>query len=480
MMKTSAEIYHMIHQDPDGLVAYVLFIQERNKTLEDSAALNSRNSSKPPSSEGYAKPAPKSLRIKSGKKSGGQPGHPGTTLKQVEKPDKTVTHPLVICPCGCGSDLRALPALEQNHEARQVFDLPTQKLEVTEHRVETKRCPVSGKLVQAPWPVGVTAHVQYGPDYSAWLVYLYNQQHLPLNRIDQMSFDLYGQHVSEETIISAIKALDQELVPFEVAIKEQILMEPVVGADETGLRVLAELYWLHLLSTPTRTWYGVHKKRGKEALDYFAILEFYQGRLVHDCWDTYFKLTCCLHALCNAHILRELVFAHEVNHQAWAKVLFDLLIDMNHKRNEQMQVAAYFPEECLLAWHQKYQEILGEGQKANPPLIPEPDAPKKRGRKKQTKTQNLLDRLVLHEQSVLAFLHDFRIPFTNNQSEQDGRMMKVKQKVSGCFRTLEGAERFARIRSYISTVRKQGRSIFEELKAAMRGNPFIPEAPSTG
>ena len=173
-------------------------------------------------------------------------------------------------------------------------------------------------------------------------------------------------------------------------------------------------------------------------------------------------------------------FAHEVNHQAWAKVLFDLLIDMNHKRNEQMQVAAYFPEECLLAWHQKYQEILGEGQKANPPLIPEPDAPKKRGRKKQTKTQNLLDRLVLHEQSVLAFLHDFRIPFTNNQSEQDGRMMKVKQKVSGCFRTLEGAERFARIRSYISTVRKQGRSIFEELKAAMRGNPFIPEAPSTG
>ena len=173
-------------------------------------------------------------------------------------------------------------------------------------------------------------------------------------------------------------------------------------------------------------------------------------------------------------------FAHEVNHQAWAKALFDLLIDMNDKRNEQMQVAACLPEECLVAWHQKYQAILSEGQKANPPLIPEPDAPKKRGRKKQTKTQNLLDRLVLHEQSVLAFLHDFRIPFTNNQSEQDGRMMKVKQKVSGCFRTLEGAERFARIRSYISTVRKQGRSIFEELKAAMRGNPFIPEAPPSG
>jgi len=478
MKKTSAELYNMILEDPDGLVAYVLSIQERNQKLEESTALNSRNSSKPPSSEGYAKPTPKSLRGKSGKKSGGQPGHTGATLKQVEVPDRTVVHPLSICPCGCGSDLSNQPALD--HEARQVFDLPTQKLEVTEHKVETKRCPISGKLVQAPWPAGVTAHVQYGPDFYALLVYMYNQQHLPLNRIDQMIFDLYGQHVSEETILNAIKALDQELIPFEVAIKEQILMEPVVGADETGLRVVMVLYWLHILSTPTRTWYGVHKKRGKEALDYFAILEFYQGRLVHDCWDTYFKIVGCLHALCNAHILRELVFAHEVNKQAWAKSLFDLLIDMNNKRDEQMRVASHFPEECLLEWHQKYKEILSEGQKANPPIIPAPDAPKKRGRKKQSKTQNLIGRLIANEESVLAFLHDFRVPFTNNLTEQAARMMKVKQKVSGCFRTLEGAERFARIRSYISTVRKQGRSTLQELRAAIRGNPFIPEAPPSG
>ena len=469
-MKTAAELYDLGLRDLDALVAYTLALQE-------SAALNSRNSSKPPSTDGYAKPKPKSLRGKSGKKTGGQPGHPGTTLKPVEIPDKTEIHPISICPCGCGSDLSEQPVLF--HESRQVFDLPPQRLVVTEHQVEVKRCPVSGELVHAPWPVYVTAPVLYGPNYLAWLVYLNTQQFIPLNRIDQMSFDLFGQHVSENTILNAIKAAGQELLPFEEAIKELILMEPVVGADETGLRVLMTLYWLHILSTPTLTWYGVHEKRGQKALDFFAILEFYKGRLVHDCWETYFNLA-CLHALCNAHILRELVFIHEESNQVWAKSLYDLLLDMNKKRDEQMMVASCFPDEHMLEWHQQYKEILSEGREVNPPIIPAPDAPKKRGRKKQTKAQNLLDRLETYEDSVLAFLHDFQIPFTNNQSEQDARMMKVKQKVSGCFRTLEGAEIFARIRSYISTVRKQGRSIFEELKAAISGNPFIPHAPPSG
>jgi transposase len=463
-MKTAAELHDWGQRDLDGLVAYCLNLQER-------LALTSRNSSKPPSQDGYAKPKPKSLRGRSGKKSGGQPGHPGSTLEPVEKPDQIVVHPLSSCPCGCGSDLSEQPVLD--YESRQIFDLPPQKLIVTEHRVEVKRCPLSGALVHTPWPVGVTAPVQYGPGFLAWLAYLNTQQFIPLGRIDQMSFDLFGQHVSEDTILTAMKSIGQHLVPFAQAVKEQLLQEPVVNGDESGLRVAGALNWLHVLSTTTLTWYGVHRKRGREALDSFAILPEFPGRLVHDCWQTYLELPCS-HALCLAHILRELIFIHEECDQAWAKSLADLLLDMNRKREEQKLLASSFPSEQLREWHQQYQKILSEGRAVNPPIIPMPDAPKKRGRKKQTKPQNLLDRLENYEDWVLAFLHDFQIPFTNNLAEQDVRMIKVKQKVSGSFRTLEGAELFATIRSYISTVRKQGQSIFQELKAAMAGNPFIP------
>ena len=469
-MKTDAELHDWGQRDLDGLVAYCLTLQER-------LAITSRNSSKPPSKDGLNKPKPKSLRGKTGKKSGGQPGHPGATLKSVEKPDHIEIHPLASCPCGCGGDLSKQPVL--GHESRQVFELPPQKLVVTEHRVEVKRCPLSGKLVHSPWPVGVTAPVQYGPDFLAWLTYLNTQQFIPLARIGQMSFDLFGQHVSENTILKAMKTTGQQLDPFTQALTELFSQEAVVNADESGLRVANSLNWLHVLSTPTLTWYGVHQKRGREALDSFAILPNFMGRLVHDCWKTYLDLP-CLHALCVAHLLRELIFIHEEYSQAWAKTLADLLLDMNQRREEQKLFASCFPPERLDQWHRQYQGILREGREVNPPVLPLLNAPKKRGRKKQTKAQNLLDRLENHEEWVLAFLHDFQIPFTNNLAEQDVRMIKVKQNVSGSFRTFEGAQLFATIRSYISTVRKHGRSIFQDLKAAITGNPFIPGLPDSG
>jgi transposase len=471
------KLLEMAERNPFDLAAYCHEIEVKLADLLQKQAVNSQNSSKPPSQDGYAKPRPKSLRIISGKKPGGQPGHTGYTLKPVEKPDFTEIHLVSICPCGCGSDLSKEPVLA--FESRQVFDLPPQKLIVTEHKVEVKRCPVSGKLVHTPWPTGVTAPVQYGPNYLAWLTYLNTQQFIPLARIDQMSFDLFGQHVSEDTVINSTRDIGQALHPFSVAMKALLLLAPVLHADETGLRVLKKLYWLHILSTQTLTWYGVHEKRGREAVDHFGILPKFKNRLVHDCWQTYLDLA-CLHALCNAHILRELTFIHEVCGQAWAKKLIDLLVDMNKKREEQKKVASCFPEVQLLEWHQQYQDIVHEGREANPPIIPPPDAPKKRGRKKQTKAQNLIERLEKYEECVLAFLEDFQIPFTNNQGEQDARMQKVKQKVSGCFRTFEGAELFALIRSYISTVRKQGRSVFQELKAALHGNPFIPAVNLSG
>ena len=469
-MKTAAELHDLGQRDLGGLVAYCLTLQER-------LALTSRNSSQPPSQDGYAKPKPKSLRGKTGKKSGGQPGHPGATLKPVEKPDRIEVHPLSSCPCGCGGDLSEQPVL--HYESRQVFDLPPQKLVVTEHRVEVKRCPLSGELVHTPWPVGITAPVQYGPDFLAWLAYLNTQQFMPLARIGQMSCDLFGQQVSDDTIHTAMKTIGLQLDPFSQAVKKQLPQEPVVNVDESGLRVAGSLNWLHVLSTTTLTWYGVHRKRGREALDSFAILPKFLGRLVHDGWQPYLELP-CLHALCLAHILRELIFIHEECDQAWAKALADLLLDMNQKREEQKLLASGFPSERLKKWHQQYQGILRQGRAVNPPLIPMPNVPKKRGRKKQTKAQNLLDRLENHENWVLAFLHDFHIPFTNNLAEQDIRMIKVKQKVSGAFRTFEGAELFASIRSYISTARKQGRSILQELKAAIAGNPFLPVVTASG
>jgi transposase len=469
-MKTAAELHEWGLRDLDGLVAYCLSLQER-------LSLTSRNSSIPPSKNDYVKPKPKSLRGKTGKKSGGQPGHPGYTLKRVDKPDHTEIHLLSACPCGCGADLNDQPVLR--YESRQVFDLPPLKLVVTEHLVEVKRCPLSGKLVHAPWPVGVTAPVQYGPDFLSWLTYLNTQQFIPLARIDQMCFDLFGQHVSEDIILTAIKTMGQQLAPFAAALHEQLLRQPVVNADESGLRVVNSLNWLHVLSTPELTWYGVHRKRGREALDSFAILPAFLGRLVHDCWQSYLDLH-CLHALCVAHLLRELIFIHEECNQAWAKTSIDLLLDMNRQREKQKLVASCFPPEQLDQWHQQYQEILREGRAANPSSPPEPLVSKKRGRKKQTKAQNLLDRLEKYEHWVLAFLHNFQIPFTNNLAEQDVRMIKVKQKVSGSFRTFESAEIFAKIRSYISTLRKQGRSIFQNLRAAIAGNPFIPGVPDTG
>jgi transposase len=469
-MKTAEELLVLGRRDLLGLVGYTVTLQERLSALEAKDALNSRNSSKPPSSDGYQKPAPKSLRKKSGKKSGGQPGHKGHTLKPVEKPDHTVHHKITLCPCGCGADLsrRRVVRLER----RQVFDLPPQKLEVTEHVVEFKVCPASGNEVHAPWPEGVEAPVQYGMRFIAWLAYLCVQQLLPVERIGQMCEDLFGQGISDATVQSAVKKTDLSLAPFKIAAVNHILQASVAHADESGSRVSNKLHWLHVVCTKLVTWYGIHARRGRKAFASFGILLAYQGTLIHDCLPSYFDLS-CNHGLCNGHILRELTFIHEELHQAWADAFHKLLLDMKqcvteHKdRNE-----ALTPKELSL-WRRRYRALIREGRSANPNAASPPGL-KKRGRKKQTKPQNLLDRLEKHEAWVLAFLRDFRIPFTNNLAEQDIRMIKVKQKVSGCFRTMEGAERFLAVRSYISTARKNGVQIFPSIVSALKGKPFLP------
>jgi transposase len=458
-MKTYDELFAWGSRDLSGLVNYCLSIQEQCHSLAQTLAQNSRNSSKPPSSD---------------KKTGGQPGHAGYTLKPVDKPDHTNLIPVTLCPCGCGADLSRQPVIRL--ERRQVFDLPVQKLEVTEHITEVKLCPTSGNEVQSPWPEGVNAPVLYGARFLAWLAYLSVQQLLPVERIGQLCADLFGQRVSDATVQAAVQGTLEAIAPFQDAVVEHIRQAPVANTDESGVRVNKKLHWLHVISTKFVTWYGVHAKRGRDAIEAFGFLFAYRGILVHDCWAPYLDLL-CEHSLCNGHILRELTFVQEELHQPWAKDFHQLLLNMNLDVEEHKSRNVNLTQTELSLWHHRYRALLRKGRLANPPPALT-SSPKKRGRKKQTKTQNLLDRLEKYEMWVLAFLHDFRIPFTNNLAEQDIRMIKVKQKISGSFRTLRGAESFLAIRSYISTVRKNGLQIFPAIVSALTGKPFIPSVNS--
>lgn len=470
-MWTAEQLTVIADTKPRTLVPIVLDTQARLQALEARVALNSQNSSTPPSSDGYAKPAPKSLRKKSGLSPGGQHGHPGNTLPRVDNPDFTILHRLKRCPCGCGAGLRRQPLLR--HETRQVFDLPPKMLLVTEHRVEVKLCPNTGVEVSAAFPAGVNAPTPYGPRLSASLVYLRVQQLIPLERISQLCADLFGRPVSEATVQAAVAAAYHALTGFKARVASLIIRALIAHADETGLRVAGSLHWLHVISTKSLTWYGVHKKRGSDAIEHFALLPRFTGRLIHDCLSAYFELK-CLHGLCNAHLLRELTFLHEVLHQKWAARMLDLLMRM-HRSVATCKARGFGPFVApqLAAWTRKYQAVLRAGFAENPEPRP-PPGPRRPGRPKHTKAQNLLLRLRQHERSVLAFLHDWRVPFSNNQAEQDLRMMKVQQKISGAFRTLDGARTFARIRGYLSTVRKNKRDVFQEIVAALDGRPFMP------
>jgi len=456
---------------PNTLIDIILDLQEKNvlllkrsEELEQRLRKNSRNSSKPPSSDGPGKPAPKSRRKKSGKKTGGQKGHTGHFLKKSENPDSVVT--LKVCRCSCSADLSGQPAI--GHNCRQVFELPQPGLEVTEYQSELKICPDCGSPVKAPFPQGVNAPVQYGPGFRSLLVYLQNQQLLPVNRISQIMADLFNAPVSEATILDASGRSYENLASFEEALKQTLSGVPVLHVDESGARTANKLHWLHTAGTDAFTFYGIHEKRGAEAMNHFDILPNFGGRIIHDFWKSYFTFD-CTHGLCNAHILRELIFLHEQEHHIWAAQMHDLLLETRHFVNSQ---SGQLTEEQKAPWLERYREIIARGWLANP-LKQKPF--KTRGRPKRSKAQNLLCRLGDYEDSVLAFLHDCQVPFTNNLAEQDIRMLKVRLKVSGCFRTLKGAKQFARIRSYLSTLRKQGRNILHNISNALIGQPFLPD-----
>jgi transposase len=367
--------------------------------------------------------------------------------------------------CSCHHFLGDQPVID--YECRQVFELPKPKLKVTEYRAEIKKCTRCGKISTAAFFENVTAPAQYGERLKSFLLYLHYQHFIPAARVSQLCSDLFGYPVSEGVLFKQIQTCTDRLTDFETDLIEHLKTEPVLNVDETGLNVSVDGKWLHSASTDYLTFYGIHQKRGQIAMDEFGIIPNFNGTLVHDFYVSYFNYD-CNHAFCNAHLLRELKFLHEERNQQWAKDMSDLLLEANNYVKEQKPVTNKLSERKKKPWIHRYRKIVSEGEKANP-LIETQNSPSKRGRKKRTIEQNLLARFRIHENSILKFLHDFRVPFTNNLAEQDIRMMKVRQKISGCFRTINGARSFSRIRSYLSTCRKNGLDVLQSITDALNG-----------
>ena len=471
---TRDEIRAAYRQGEEAIIQLFERLIQQLQAQQDRLNKNSKNSSKPPSSDGFKKHRTKSTRKRGNKKSGGQNGHKGYTLKPSENPDHTEVHKVGQCAM-CGGTLEDTEVV--GYQRRQVFDIPPIQLEVTEHQAEIKICSYCGTENTALFPPDVTASVQYGSRVKALAVYLNNYQFVPLERISEFFEDVVGHRPSEAITLQANTTCAESVKPANDAIKEQLINADVVNFDETGLQVENKLNWLHVACTPGLTYYNVHLKRGGEAMDSIGILPEFGGTAVHDHWSPYFGYEGLKHGLCNAHHLRDLIFVYEQYGQEWAEKMSRCLIDIKEEVDCVRQFSDHLDPEKIEAYEARYDKIIEDGLKRNPPPSKEPG---KRGRVKQSPPKNLLDRLKEHKQEVLAFMHDFSVPFDNNLAERDVRMMKVKQKVSGTFRTAEGADVFCSIRGYISTARKNGLRVLDAIHDAFRGSPFIPSVGSIG
>jgi len=431
-------------------------LEKENAELRARLNKNSNNSSKPPSSDGYRKQA-KITAPKNGIK-GGQKDHRGNTLHQVDNPDK-----IELCTpdtCECGHHFTSTDMYSP--EKRQLFDLPQPKLFVTEYQIFKAKCPECGKVQAGATPL--KAPVQYGNGVKTLITMLNTQYTIPLNKIRQLVSDLFGFSINEATIQASNKSLHEQLLETEAIIKETVKSSEVVNVDETGIRIDKKLHWIHTNSTPLHTCLFAHRNRGKEAINSEkGIVPELKQWLVHDCWSSYFPFDNAKHALCGAHLIRELQGIIDSGDSPGASKMQHFLLELYKTDFEERLVN----KENIIA---DYEKACAEWAMEEP--LPE-KIEGKRGKTKKTKSRNLLERMQGLKEMVLAFAFNDGVPFTNNLAERDLRPVKLKQKVSNCFRSFESAEIYARIESFISTCRKNNRNIFNEILNSFNGHNFL-------
>lgn len=431
-------------------------VQELNAQLH----ADSTTSSLPPSLDKPWKP--QSERIKTGRLPGGQPGHVGKTLEMSEEPDTVIVLP-VTGHCACGQAWDDVPV--QDRLARQVHDLPETRLHVTEYQAEVKICPCCTVRQQADFPAAVPGQVQYGPGVHALGTYLNVVHFIPLARTAEILDTLYGAAPSDGTIMLNLNVAAERLKGFETQVKIALLSEPVLYADETGSKVNGKLQWLHILTCASYTLYGHHRSRGYDALMAMGVLPDYRGTLMHDAWRTYLLLS-MEHALCNAHLLRELRGLHEHFQQGWAGELRGALQLVYHQRKNRTLTA-----DGIVEFKARFDVLVNAGLETNPARE---RVLGQRGRVKQSRARNVALRCQRYKREMLRFLDDDRMPFDNNLAEQGIRMMCGKRKASGGFRSELGGEVFCRIRSYVATLRKQGMDVWDGLVSIFTGHVLLP------
>ena len=465
------EANEQLTQTVDSLNQRIDELTQRIAELTEQKNKNSKNSSKPPSSDGYSKPNPKSLRESSGKKAGGQDGHEGKNLAMVRKPDHTIAH--IPSPCEHCTHYQECKGKACVAERRQVVDAVV-NVTVTEHqKIEMPHCPLLGHTLIGEFPENVNAAMQYGVNLQALVVALNTLGAVSVNRTHEILSGVFGIPMATGTISNIVSRFSDGLSTTLNGIRDRLIAAEVVHFDETGVRAAGKLHWVHNASNSRYTYLTISTKRGKNGMDDSGVLSAFKGIAVHDCWAPYWKYQDVIHSICCAHLLRELQGVID-NHpeQTWAKLFIDLLLEMKKVRDKAVRSGR---EELSCYYHHKfkkrYDELIELARNENP--LPK-STEKKRGRKKKGKVLALVDRLEKYQASVCLFTYDFRVPFDNNQAERDLRMIKAKVKVSGCFRTEEGAQDYLRIMSFVGTAHKLGYNGYEAiLKSYMDGPDFV-------
>jgi transposase len=453
----------------ESLTARLDALEAENAELKRRLAQNSRNSSKPPSSDGPEHtPPPRSLRRKTGRNPGKQPGAQGFSLKLVDDPDVIVDH-VPDCCRGCGNN-GLDRAASVGVVRRQVTDVPAVSVTVTEHRLYQCRC-ACGMVTTADAPAGVAdAPASYGSGLRAWVVYLLVFQHVPVARVVELVTDLTGAQPSAGWVCQVLRQTADALAEVEKTIRVLLTAAHILHVDETGTKITGARWWLHVASTDKLTTYHVDKSRGRSAITALGVLDDFDGIAVHDAWAAYDRYN-CTHALCGAHIARELIAAGETHPgQYWPDQALDALFGLNTAAEDARDrgdpaIPSRAADPLLRSWRHAIAVGLSEH-------------PHRPGRK-QSKTRNLLTRLRDREDQVLRFAHDLTVPFTNNQAERDLRPSKTQIKISGTHRSEASGKAWARIRGFVSTARKHGITAYDAIRSAVTGNPWTPPLPAT-